>query len=994
MSEEVYEPQEGKGERALRVSRHLRMLSRNRSVSPQSHRYPLPKPSVAAVEAYTQDLLPLSGVAGPSFTSGAIVQNAILLPPVLTPSHSMPPSTPEAKLVHSPRPQLTPKHSFTRDPVLGTSSKSERVEELEMMADAVDRRSRDLSCDLPKEMPDILSAAISANVEAEEQQEGPSTPIPDSNMDVNVNKTLPGPPVPSGKPLLVLPSRARADRYFADQPDATAPLPSDQTPPTPALHAVLPSRQRADRDRTQGAPKTESGLDALERRLLAEVGTRKVDTRPAHNDVRSVLPIDTSVASSSSAVGAGAGARPTPAAPIPIPIPSKSPEPLHDSAISSLTLAGGMGGDDSDGEFDGRTHRAGRSHAGSSAGRGDARGGLHMHMRDRAQGGTPPRVERAREVQNENEKVKVKEGKTSGKKKDRVHTKTSAKGRVAAWLGGIDPDVPPQEQVIPPSPSVLRDPRGTFEEDGDMDEEFIQKFYNDTVDDSRVGSSSEIELVKDAPASPNPRSSGFVPISTFKRNSIQGPPLLLRDSSVTAEAQRIQDIWSSGSPPAVYALPNALFAITSRAPPTSIRTDRRVSPPSAKPLANIVPMREHPAPMSYSAAARSKPKTPEPARVQAKSPPPPPLPTKSPAQAPGGARVHAMFPPVKPVDLGPKYDIRSARGGRGGKVTAVANLWASGAIAGDVNGKTGEVGTSVQRSNSGVRVLPHAESSANPPVPPKPARKLFSAAVLTPVPAPVANQHQPLPSKQLHQVVPVPCPPALLKVSGNGAAHVPPPSRTRTEAQKRPDSRALFTPAAKRSPRTSPGPSPRKAMSSNALSTPSSGAPVVHATRVQPRPATAMATPFALRGNTPTNANTNGNGNGHGKVPSPALPRGLVAPIVKGASDPAVVSSSHAVPTLSTSASLARPRAVRGGGTSQSAREAPVAAVGSGVEGVAAPLAAVGLAPLATKVLAENTTAELEDAERPTSPGKPVDLAFGQARLRDLIKKYQGAGQK
>ena len=37
----------------------------------------------------------------------------------------------------------------------------------------------------------------------------------------------------------------------------------------------------------------------------------------------------------------------------------------------------------------------------------------------------------------------------------------AAKGRVAAWLGGVDPAVPPQENIIPPSPSVvtLLDPR-------------------------------------------------------------------------------------------------------------------------------------------------------------------------------------------------------------------------------------------------------------------------------------------------------------------------------------------------------------------------------------------------------------------------------------------------------------------------------------------------------------------------------------------------------
>jgi hypothetical protein len=60
--------------------------------------------------------------------------------------------------------------------VLGapTISKSERVEELEKMADEVAKKNRDLSGDPPK-------------VELDEMVNG------------NLNETLPGPPVPSGK---------------------------------------------------------------------------------------------------------------------------------------------------------------------------------------------------------------------------------------------------------------------------------------------------------------------------------------------------------------------------------------------------------------------------------------------------------------------------------------------------------------------------------------------------------------------------------------------------------------------------------------------------------------------------------------------------------------------------------------------------------------------------------------------------------------------------
>ncbi|KAF8797475.1 hypothetical protein BYT27DRAFT_7344159 [Phlegmacium glaucopus] len=75
------------------------------------------------------------------------------------------PSSPAPNAVlYSPRPQLTPKHSLTRDPALA-------------------KRSRSLSGDLPK-------AAGGATLEGLDGE---------VNWDYLNNKTLPGPPVPSGK---------------------------------------------------------------------------------------------------------------------------------------------------------------------------------------------------------------------------------------------------------------------------------------------------------------------------------------------------------------------------------------------------------------------------------------------------------------------------------------------------------------------------------------------------------------------------------------------------------------------------------------------------------------------------------------------------------------------------------------------------------------------------------------------------------------------------
>ena len=76
----------------------------------------------------------------------------------------------------------------------------------------------------------------------------------------------------------------------------------------------------------------------------------------------------------------------------------------------------------------------------------------------------------------------------------------------------------------------------------------------------------------------------------------------------------------------------------------------------------------------------------------------------------------------------------------------------------------------------------------------------------------------------------------------------------------------------------------------------------------------------------------------------------------------AVVSSSHAVPHLSSTASLVRVKPVRGGGGR-----------GEGGEGV-------------VRVLSMVREGGGGDGGR----AKGVDLSFGQARLRDLIRKYQG----
>jgi hypothetical protein len=91
------------------------------------------------------------------------------------------------------------------------------------------------------------------------------------------------------------------------------------------------------------------------------------------------------------------------------------------------------------------------------------------------------------------------------------------------------------------------------------------------------------------------------------------------------------------------------------------------------------------------------------------------------------------------------------------------------------------------------------------------------------------------------------------------------------------------------------------------------------------------------------------------------------ARLIKSQSVPAAVSSSHATPMLSSTASLAR------SGPLPDRRKAPIK-----------------LPP----TISESQPEISQSTPRVAAVGSPQpskgDLAFGQARLRDLIKKYQG----
>jgi hypothetical protein len=90
-----------------------------------------------------------------------------------------------------------------------------------------------------------------------------------------------------------------------------------------------------------------------------------------------------------------------------------------------------------------------------------------------------------------------------------------------------------------------------------------------------------------------------------------------------------------------------------------------------------------------------------------------------------------------------------------------------------------------------------------------------------------------------------------------------------------------------------------------------------------------------------------------------------VAPMIKSASVPAILSSSHAKPTLSSTASLARP-------TRPPGNHIPPAKLQD------------------TTVSEARSQPHTPNSPALSKPPPPGDLAFGQARLRDLIRKYQG----
>ncbi|KAJ7068875.1 hypothetical protein B0H15DRAFT_871713 [Mycena belliarum] len=781
--------EEGKGERASRITQHLRQTTRNRSASPLSHRYPLPTTNPIPIPQTMHNVAPMDSntlaVSPAAGSGGAVI---------------------------SPRPVLSPKASFA-DPA---TPKSERVEELERMAEAVALKTSNLSGDLPRS---TLSAdTLKPAKEKRRKSKSPSKRsskrdkvkekgVAELLAESDINKTLPGPPVPTGKIAPPSAARARVDTYF-DLPAEGSPTSAQLTPRFADEELGQPKTPTLTAMRRPGLLTSESGLDALERRLLVEVGTRKMPA-PPRPDVRSVVAA-------------------------PVDIPAKRPDSAVDSAISSLTLAGGMHGPDRDRDSDERDRDSDERTQGpkkSSSGRTERGDGERRSGRKK-------------------EKEKAKEGEPRNMRK-------AAKGRVAAWLGGIDPEAPPDVDHVSPSPDIEAEAASVPPADGAVS----------PIKAAVTHVEGELETIV-----PNPRSSGFVPVNTFKRDPFQRIPA----GNPADEAKRIAELWSATAPVLSDKSAASPRVTSPTRVPQSVHTNRDVSPPSSPPKANSVggglngwkPVLS-PAAVAGVPKKVVAPSPRQPVYISSPSSPPkanafagglngwkPVLSSAAVAEVPKKIVAPSPRLPAFPPRLDPevKYDIRSARGGRGGKVTAVASLWATGALTEPPKDAAPKPATAVDFLRS------------------KPVPKPAPDPVSKPAPAPVSTAR-------------------------------PTPTSTPKPAVGGRTTGAASTPAAK---------------------------PLDKPTR----------------------------------------------PIIKSASVPAVISSSHARPTLSSTASLARPS------PKPRAPPKPAPTITESASEV--------VAGLKGRVQASMSFVPAK-APTPTPSGsKPGDLAFGQAKLRDLIKKYQG----
>lgn len=597
-----------KGPRASRISHNLHQSTRYRSVSPFSSKKALPEPPLGVSPVlYTQTPVPF---------------------PLPNPHES-------PDIVYSPRPVPSPRHSFS-----GSVPKSDNVFALERMADELGKQTSSLNGDLPK------------------GDAGANNGVQGLAVELGTKESLPGPVLLTEKLRAVL-SQHPANGLSSGENMLNRPVSQassgnfPRAPPTPPIAAITPVKFPRGPLESSGLSESigkhgavESGLDALERRLVAEVGTRRLDadSRP---DARGVIR--------------------------PITIPQREPpDGVNDSAISSLTLAdrdaivkgmGREGEQEHDRDSDERTQHVENGQTPSDDER-DARTQMGKSVR---RGG------KSKHSDEDHERVGRRRERKKCKNDDSRKLRKEAQGRIAAWLGGIDTTAPPATddsiflrslsetkacvaawhgRTVTTQPPVVDAPIPHLSSSSHFLPLADNGLFGPPLPDERADERRNVSGVaaQDGSAAPNPRSSGFVTIS-----SLGATQDTTRLSKYSPRRSSANDLPKSSSP---------CFRIDA----CSIPATRVPSPNSHFSLQGYSPVSKQ---VDQSSVHLSR------------------------------------LPPEPEV----KYNVRSARGGRGGKVAHVASLWAAKAT-----------------EASAKKIIEPSPARKSPNILKKPVKKLYTSA--------------------------------------------------------------------------------------------------------------------------------------------------------------------------------------------------------------------------------------------------------------------------
>ncbi|KAH9050366.1 hypothetical protein EDB83DRAFT_2522520 [Lactarius deliciosus] len=413
------------------------------------------------------------------------------------------------------------------------------------------------------------------------------------------DKTLPAPPVPSGKPLghskLRRPS---AKDVFGNEQVSAEPETVPRTPSLSALSLLRPPQRHDQPVFAEWGRKTEdSCLDALERRLVEQVGTRKYPPAPTTTADLSPAPV-----------------------PAPVPVPDKGKGKAAAEVLESAEEEG-----DGDAAA-GRTQRPSKGAGASSS----SECGMHKACSRKSAKSDPKdrekKTKKKREVQDE----------------EAARLKRAAKDRVAEWLERLAPPEPERELVVSDaeakqdtnSPTLPQEPAPATA---------LAPEPSVTADPAPAPAQGPLAVVE---SKPNPRSSGFISVATLRRAPITFPApetapttqsnarrVANRPAAPVAPVLSAKAEKEDAPPTAAARVPRALFGLgiaaaatpsspalsSSIATPVLSSTASLAQPPGARARANV-PSPTPPPAIAATAASRGTP-----------SPQPPPPPSQQPS---------------------------------------------------------------------------------------------------------------------------------------------------------------------------------------------------------------------------------------------------------------------------------------------------------------------------------------------------------------------------